>query len=369
MKDSQKKSNKLSIGIIGLKGLPAFGGAATVGQSLIEVLHEKYNFTVYSVASHTDKNGVQDKYYQKVFSTFPIKSFNIFFYYLKSAIYVLLKAKHDLIHLHHIDGAFIVPILKLKFKVITTAHARPQIAEKWPWYAKLFFSINEVIAIKMSDEFSCVSKALTAYYKKRYKRTFYYIPNGISRTINATGESVNYNDYLLFAAGRIIPLKGLHLFLTALNNINYKKKIIVLGNLDQMPDYKEKTLNISKNLDVEFIGLIKNKARVYDYLEQARLFVFPSLSENMSMMLLEAASMKVPIICSDINENKDIFNDSEVLFFKSGDVADLENKLTYAINNTESLQTKTKNAYNKLIDQFLWENIGQQYSELYNSNT
>ena len=41
------------IAVIGLKGLPAFGGAAAVGESLINKLKNEYNFTVLSTASHT----------------------------------------------------------------------------------------------------------------------------------------------------------------------------------------------------------------------------------------------------------------------------------------------------------------------------
>ena len=47
---------KKDVAIIGLKGLPAFGGAATVGEKTIEQLKDKYNFTVYSIDTHTNKS-------------------------------------------------------------------------------------------------------------------------------------------------------------------------------------------------------------------------------------------------------------------------------------------------------------------------
>ena len=66
MKVHFKNRNKINmprykpkIGIIGLKGLPAFGGAATVGENLISILHNEYDFKVYSVASHTNNRGIQ----------------------------------------------------------------------------------------------------------------------------------------------------------------------------------------------------------------------------------------------------------------------------------------------------------------------
>ena len=359
--------NKPHIGVIGLKGLPAFGGAATVGESLISVLKQDYDFTVYSVASHTDKPGEQDGYYQIIFKCFFIKKLNIFFYYIKSAFHALFRAKYDMIHLHHIDGAFILPVLKLKYKVITTIHAQPQLAEKWPWYVKFFFTINEKITLMLSNELACVSRILWQKYTMKKIKNLNYIPNGISLTGKVDPIPAKYKNYILFAAGRIIPLKGLHILLNALKKIKYDGKLLVFGDINQMPDYKSEIYGLSRDLNVEFHGLIKEKPKLLGFLKQASFFIFPSYSENMSMMLLEAASVNVPIICSDIPENKIIFNDQEAIFFKSKDADDLGNKIVFAINNKSDLLQRTNRAFNKLSSLFSWEKIASEYTALYSS--
>ena len=80
--------NKRKIAVIGLKGLPAYGGAATVGENIINQLKNDFIFTVYAVETH-----VKDKNYnlvkQIVFKAFPIKKLNVFAYYLKSTFQVL----------------------------------------------------------------------------------------------------------------------------------------------------------------------------------------------------------------------------------------------------------------------------------------
>lgn len=69
-----KNSKKPRIAVIGLKGLPAFGGAATVGENIINQLKDKYDFTVYSVSSHTDlKTGEYNGYKQIVFKKYHSK--------------------------------------------------------------------------------------------------------------------------------------------------------------------------------------------------------------------------------------------------------------------------------------------------------
>ena len=110
---------KKKIAVIGLKGLPAFGGAATVGENIIEQLKDKYDFTVYSTSSHTDlKTGNYNGYKQIVFKRIPFKRFNTLYYYIISAFHAVLFGKFDIVHLHHRDAAFITLILKLKYKII-----------------------------------------------------------------------------------------------------------------------------------------------------------------------------------------------------------------------------------------------------------
>jgi hypothetical protein len=80
------------IAVIGLKGLPAFGGAAAVGENIIEQLKDKYDFTVYSVSSHTDlKTGEYNGYKQIVFKKIPFKRFNTLLLYFISSTCVFLK--------------------------------------------------------------------------------------------------------------------------------------------------------------------------------------------------------------------------------------------------------------------------------------
>jgi hypothetical protein len=68
-------SLKKKIAVIGLKGLPAFGGAATVGQSLIEHLTQEFEFTVYSISSHADLQFDPPGYQQYIIKNFPMLFF------------------------------------------------------------------------------------------------------------------------------------------------------------------------------------------------------------------------------------------------------------------------------------------------------
>ena len=83
------------------------------------------------------------------------------------------------------------------------------------------------------------------------------------------------------------------------------------------------------------------------------------------MMLLEVASMKTPIISSDIPENKAVFDENSVLFFKTDDVVDLSEKLKFAFEQPEKMDELSINAFEVLKEKYQWSLLADKYATLY----
>jgi glycosyltransferase involved in cell wall biosynthesis len=94
------------------------------------------------------------------------------------------------------------------------------------------------------------------------------------------------------------------------------------------------------------------------------LFVFSSIVESMSIMLLEAASLGIPMICSDIPENKAVLGD-HVTYFRSGDSGDLAEKIRWAMESPEELIDLALLAKKWTKDNFSWDLIASRYELLY----
>lgn len=363
-------AKKKKIAVIGLKGLPAFGGAAAVGENLIEKLKEEYDITVYASESHVSRAVSNNKgYRQLVFRNYGKGGFNTLVYYLKSLLHCLFNS-YDLIHLHHAESGFITPFLRMKYKVVVTFHGiyrDDYIDPKFSGLSNKFFKFSEKQNIKLANEVVSVSKPDADYILKKYGKPVRYIPNGISLSGNDPDVDKSRTDYIFFSAGRIYKIKGLHLLLDAAKKLNLKTRIIIAGDLDQVEAYKEEILELKQGLNVEFVGLIRDKEKLKELIRQAKLFVFPSITEAMSMMLLEVVSMKTPVIASDIPANRTVFNDREVLFFESENSVDLAAKIAYALEQEEKLETYALQAYQKLKSEYTWEMISEQYSLIYKS--
>lgn len=358
---------KPKIAVIGLKGLPALGGAATVGESIIYEMKSKYDFVVLSVSSHAfDSHPLIVGYRQVVFTQMGKGGVNTFVYTIKCLIHCLLN-KYDLIHLHHASSGFITPFLLLKSKVIVTFHGVHRNNDpKFSKIHNIFFKFSERINVLFANEVVSVSKPDVDFIKKKYKREVIYIPNGIKQSVNQSSEPLS-KDYLLFAAARIYQIKGLHLLLRAAGKLNKNLEIIVAGDLDQINSYKKEILELSRNMNVKFVGLVKDKNELLNLVRNAKLFIFPSLTEAMSMMLLEAASVRTPIIASDIPANIAVFNNEELLYFESNNVNDLTEKIEYAIKNESEMKSRANLAYLKLMNEYTWESIAKQYGLIYDS--
>jgi len=363
-------NKKKKIAVFGVKGFPAFGGAARANENIVNHLGSKYDYTIYAIDTHTNKNGKYNGYYQKVFKGYNGKRFNTLIYYVKSVCHALFWGKYDIVQINHTSSGFIAPLLRIRYKVVGTARGIiPEDDNKWNGFDKYLFDVSAYLFFRFSNRAISVSKPHIDAFKKYTNKEVFYIPNGIDVDPKAQTSNASRGDYILFAAGRVISLKGAHILLQALNNIKYLGETIIIGDLNHTPAYKTHLINLSENLNIEYTGLIKEKELLFSKIRMAKLFVFPSFNEGMSNMLLEVGSLKTPLICSDIPENRAVFDDSEVLFFKTGDSIDLAEKIDWANSNYSEMQIKAERAYDKLKSDYSWNDIAKKYSEIYESLT
>jgi len=358
---------KPKIAVIGFKGLPAYGGAGAIGELILNHLKTEFKFTVFSDSANTHlKTGYYNGYHQIVLKSINHQGLNFLLYFLKSAFHCLFKAKYDVIHVHHLAGAFVVPLLRLKYKnVIVTSHGMPDKTDKWSAISWLYYPLMRFLFARFSKIITTVTSLDQKHYKTYTNKEIIYIPNGIDQIPVKLPHEEFEND-IFFAAGRIISTKGCHVLLEALIKNQFKGNLLIAGDLNQIESYKKKILELSKQVNTKFLGLIKDKPLLLGYIKKSKLFVFPSSVEAMSMMLLEVALTKTPIIASDIPENKVIFSDEEVLYFNTNDKDDLANKINYANSHMSIMQQKAELAFKKLMTNYNIKNIAPQYAKLYN---
>ena len=106
--------------------------------------------------------------------------------------------------------------------------------------------------------------------------------------------------FVLFAARRVMATKGAHTLLEAIGRLAAPPTVVVLGELDHLPAYTRRLRALARGCDVHFLGYVADKPLLLGLVAAAELFVFPSETEGMSIMLLEVARVGTPIIASSI---------------------------------------------------------------------
>jgi glycosyltransferase involved in cell wall biosynthesis len=358
----------------GIKHLPAKGGTERAVEHMIGQLKDYYNISVYCMGDRSRNNSLEKINIIQI-PKIPLGSVGVFLYYLLCSLNVIFSNKYDIIHVQKTDVAIFIPILSIKGKVVATSQEAPYKRDKWSIIGRIYFKLMEWIFMKSPSTLTSVSKPLADYYINKFKRKVHFIPNAIDVKVNI---NCNYaeriisrysitDEYVIFAARRIMSTKGCHTMLSALQKIVYGKPIIIAGEDDHVPAYRSKLVRLSKGLDVKFIGYVDSQEKILSLVKRSKYFIFPSETEGLSLMLLEAASTGTPIVCSDIPENTQVFDDNEVLYFRNKDADDLAEKLEWAFSNEELMIEKGRAAKQKVLEKFTAHAIAKEYMTLYES--
>lgn len=363
---------KPKIVFYGIKYFPSKGGTSRVAENIISQLKNKYDITILcykNKMANTHMDGVN----VVEFSPWPGGSLGALLYFFKSALFLKFR-KFDLIHLHKIDAAFFLPFFSKKTNIVATSHESAYLRDKWSSIEKWYLQKAEKIFLKSGAKLTCISNPLTKIYNNGMGSKVTYIPNGITIKDQYKENEANQllekyglkaGEYYFFAARRIMKTKGCHTMLEALDKMQYKGCIVIAGDLSHAKDYVSELKDKYKHLKVIYPGYIGDLPLLLTLIKKARLFIFPSETEGMSIMLLEAASTLTPIIASDIKENREVFDNEHLTFFNDQNSDDLVKQLKFIEANIHEAENKAQNALLHIKTKYNWKKIADSYDSIY----
>ncbi|TAK34045.1 MAG: glycosyltransferase [Chloroflexota bacterium] len=361
----------MKIAYLGIKGLPSKSGAERVVEAIVRRMALRHEVIVYCNARYTHPDAHMDGMRLIRIPTLPGKHFQALSLFVFSALHALFRGNYDLVHVHNTEACFVVPLLRSKYRIIATSHGQAYRRDKWGSAAKKLIQLIDNAYAWFPHMLTSVSKPLADEYAQRFGKVVHYLPNGVEsypivdaqsaeRTLRENGV---VDSYVLFAAGRVDPTKGCHLLLEAFGGLDVDLQLTVVGDLSTLPAYSRELQRMA-DPRVRFVPFVKQQAELFGIVQRARLFVFPSTVEAMSMMLLEVASLGVPIVCSDIPENTGALGE-HALYFRSGDSEDLANKLQWALDHRDDMQNRAMRAQQWVRQNLNWDVLAEEYDRLY----
>lgn len=282
-------------------------------------------------------------------------------------------SEYDIIHSHMLKPDMYVCYHKLfgkikipkKTKTVTTLHQLDYDNLKYDYNNKfkaIIYSIIWRIILSFHSQIVCLSPSMMKFYKRRlFNKKITFIPNGRASFNKKNNYKTNIELEKKIVIGTSCGLtyrKGLDQVIRALEDFE-NIQFIIAGKGKEEDSLKFLASKLGLDDRVKFIGFVDE---IPKFLKTLDIFVLPSRAEGFPLALIEAMSVGLPCITSDIEVIKENFKDTEVAQFKLEDVNDLKKVIISVVNNYDSY---AENAYCSYMQKYTSAIMTERYIKLY----
>ncbi len=358
----------MKIAILGVKGVPGNHGVEVVIDSLLPHLSAMgHEITVYGYSSYcSDTEDYKGARVRTVRGS-ARKNLEMITHMWKASM-LERKGDFDIVHIHSTDPCLLAWLPRSRYGVIATSHGQAYVRKKWGGMARSMSKVAERFFIKLPEVATSVSKPLADYYNSKYHSNVIHIPNGIRVREKPPVEHLKKwklepSGFLFCSAGRIERTKGLSTLMESYRRLKTDLPLVVAGGGAATDESYFAELKADKPEGVIFTGFLTGD-EFFSLYAHARVFVFPSEYEAMSMALLEGLSFGTPTVYSDIPENKAVAGGIGFAFNVS-DAGSLTVVLDHVLRNPDEAQRVGGQAMKYVREHHGWEAVARQYHDIY----
>lgn len=338
---------------------------------LLSILHyldfSKFEFYLITTAEEEKDRSVLHLFKEKAveYQYIPLDKKKVVFGKVKQLQQEICRINPDVIH-----STGIVPDLAVSRicpqKQLIVSHANVYIDNTLKYGKPLGWVLAKanIYVYKRAHTTIACSKSLSELYKKQ-GLSFPFIRNGINieqkpvgnkRAIREElGLSINSTIFVYTAA--FIPRKNHEFLIRAFKELPDKYTLLLIGDGELFDGLKR-----FESSNIIFAG---RKENVIPYLLASDYFVSSSLQEGMPMAVLEALACGIPVLLSDIEQHKELFEINEGIgcLYKNNSVEDLDNAVNSLLKKDYHLLSES--AYNTAKIHFNAESMSEKYQVEY----
>lgn len=279
---------------------------------------------------------------------------------------IIRKGRYDIVHTHNWPTIYSVFAAKLVFVpiVIHGEHCAASDAVKHLGLQRIF--------AKIPDHFTAICIPLVSWIEKQWNvnsEKITYIPNGIDiNRFYPKKRRLKNETFTIGTVGRLEKVKNISFLIQSFKNFSDKYpeakiQLLIVGNGTEKLNFEKLSQDLGVQNKVCFVGETKYPEKYYHQMDVYISATTNKNKEGMNNCILEAMACGLPIIASDLPFNSTWLNENEnVLYFKTDNSNDLENKIDILYNNEQlrdSISKKNvfriKNEYT--IDLFIQRNM------------
>ena len=147
--------------------------------------------------------------------------------------------------------------------------------------------------------------------------TFHYSPDQHVRLWMRNKLHFDEDDFVIVFSGRLDPVKNFELLLQVFeycHKADRTVKLLIVGNGPERSKIEQ--ICKQKNIHTGLV-MVGQRADVLPYLRAGDVFLLTSLTEQMPLTILEAMSVGLPVVASDVGEIRQIIDDGKNGFLRN----------------------------------------------------
>jgi glycosyltransferase involved in cell wall biosynthesis len=288
-----------------------------------------------------------------------------------------LFQRYDIIHYHGVGPAtlaWIPRVFQPRARVVATFHAQDRFHQKWGIIARSYLWLGEWAACWFPHATIAVSHVIQVFARQSLHRQIVYIPNGATVESDARVDALSSfglapGKYVLNVS-RLVPHKGQRYLIEAYQALASEgvdlPKLVFVGAESYTSGYEDELKRAAAgNPDILFLGYQTGEA-LRQLFAHAFLYVQPSESEGLPVVVLEAMSYGTSVLVSDIPENLEAIKRAG-FWFRNKDTASLADKLRELIQHPDVVHASSKQVQDVIREYFSWPVIAEHVEEVYRS--
>lgn len=168
------------------------------------------------------------------------------------------------------------------------------------------------------------------------------------------------------AVGTLRPVKGYEYLIRAIPLILKsvpQAKLVFIGDGESENELKELTKNSGLQDSILFLGRRKNAQRLMNGFD---VLAVPSLSEGISMVILEAMAISLPVAATKVGGNPEVVEDGVTgILVEEKNEAGLAQGLIHILRDENKRKTMGIAGLKRVKEKFSLENMARKYEEVY----
>lgn len=362
----------MKISIIGSRGYPyVYSGYETFVKELSErLVKQNISVTVYCHKNLFKQyppqvNGINLVYIK----TIEKKSLSQFVHSFQSILHACFSNYDIILAVNSANGPFGLFTKLFRKKTAINVDGLEWLRPKWKGLGTKYFYFASWLSTKLYDVIINDSFEMQRIYKELFKKDSVVIAYGANIKYSRNKELIRKwnlqpNDYYLIV-GRLIPDNNADIIVNEFVKSSTQRKLVIVGDVVYKDEYADR---IKKNDDprLVFTGYVNDQEELAELYHNCFAYFHGHQFGGTNPTMLKAMAYGCAVIALDTPFTREMCDNEKHALYFSKEQGSLKDLIQSIENDANQLVNFRKISRDRILDNYTWEKITEQYIALFN---